>query len=383
MLQSEKGVIKDFDAWYTPIQEVMRKDDKMRWLVDSRNHIVKKGDLEKESYISIRIVDHFNKEIFTKKFDPFFSTDHVVQLFRKAIDLKYPKILESDIVMEAERRWIVYSHPETELVDLLIYCFSILVDVVDSAHKVLGCSILSCEENSFFSADEDFKVILRNDLKKSRISRVRYSDGSPITSHLIRLTRESMFGDETDLGVKRELSKRYGGLSELQKIAKPTDEELPFCFMDFHLEMSKRFMVTDGCLVPICFLYFSKNKKDSPPRIITFSPSDSTSRYGMAETIAETVEATHCKAIIFIGEVWIGDYPKNEKDYVPARLQKDKKEAIEILAATPDKTMSYHIPFHKEENGEVVLEELTILEYGEWPFLFKVQKVWENQASRK
>ena len=60
MLQSEKDTIKDFSGWYAPIQEVMRKDDKMRWLVDSRNHIVKRGDLEKESYISVRIVDHFN-----------------------------------------------------------------------------------------------------------------------------------------------------------------------------------------------------------------------------------------------------------------------------------------------------------------------------------
>ena len=110
-----------------------------------------------------------------------------------------------------------------------------------------------------------------------------------------------------------------------------------------------------------------------------FIPSDSTSRYDMAEKIAEAVEVTHCKALIFIGEVWVGDYPEDEKDYVPARLQVDRKEAISILAATPNKTIDYYIPFHRGENGEIVFEELTILEKGEWPFLFKVQKVWEDQ----
>jgi len=379
MLQSEKDTIKDFSGWYAPIQEVMRKDDKMRWLVDSRNHIVKRGDLEKESYISVRIVDHFNKEIFTQKFDPFFSTNNVIQSFRKTVDLKYPKMLESDILIEAERKWIVHTYPKIELVDVLIYCFSVLVDVVESAHRVLGCSILSCEENNFFNADDDFKLILRNNLKKERVSRIRYVDGNPVTSSLLRLTKEDMFGGKIEEGNKEELSKRYGDFSELVKFSEPTNEGLPFCYMDFHLEMSKRFMATDGGLAPICFLYFSKDKKNNPPRIIAFNPSDSTSRYDMAEKIAEAVEVTHCKALIFIGEVWVGDYPEDEKDYVPARLQVDRKEAISILAATPNKTIDYYIPFHRGENGEIVFEELTILEKGEWPFLFKVQKVWEDQ----
>ena len=46
ILQSELKHSPGFDEWYGSWQEKMKKDDRMRWLVDARNKVVKQGDLK-------------------------------------------------------------------------------------------------------------------------------------------------------------------------------------------------------------------------------------------------------------------------------------------------------------------------------------------------
>ena len=377
ILQSEKSKIKNFDEWYKPFQEAMRKDDVMLWLVDSRNHVVKKGDLEKDSYLSIRIVDHFNHEIFVQKFDPFITTDEAVQLFRKIIKIKFFDVLKDDVIIEAEREWVVSSYSKAELVDVLIYCFSILVNIIENAHIISNNSILNCKENEFFSEEKDFMVVLRNKLKKSRITKVSYSDGNPLVSNITRIDKTEMFKNYSKAEIKKKVTEKYGDISELKKIMEPTSEEIPFCFLDYHLEMSKKFMLSDGGILTACFFYFSK---EEPPRMTFFVPENPVNRFNMAENIADIAEETHCKAIIFISEMWLGDVPKNKKDYIPARLQENRKEAVSILAATPNKIKSILVPFHRE-NGKIVLEKEQLEKVTEWPFLSKLQKVWKNQLN--
>lgn len=375
MLQSEKEKIGNFDAWYESIRDVMRKDVAMKWLHDSRTHVVHKGDLEKDSYLSLSIVNHDRKEIFTEKYDPFISTEDAAQSFLKVTKIKFPETLKDEFVIEAERKWVVADFPNAELVDVLIYCFSRLVDVVEAAHQLSGCSVLTCELNNFLLSDEDFMVVLRNNLKKSRISKIS-TDGAEVVAHQSSLSIEELFGGKNIEVVGEKLAKKYGNISEIKKLAEPTAEDLPFCFMNFHLEMSKRYILCDGYLETICFLYFSK---EQPPRMIALQPHNPTSRFGMAESIAEMVEETHCKALIFISEVWIGDLPKEGEDYVPARLQENRREAISVLAATPNRLSEYQLPFHRNEKGEIILDEQERRENGAWPFLNKVREVWEYQ----
>src|SRR6476620_4755237 len=46
ILQSNKRLIPDFEAWYSPWQDRMKADPLLRWMVDARNKIEKQGDLE-------------------------------------------------------------------------------------------------------------------------------------------------------------------------------------------------------------------------------------------------------------------------------------------------------------------------------------------------
>lgn len=373
ILQSEKHKIKDFDSWYKPFQDIMKEDNVMRWLVDSRNHVVKKGDLEKDSYLSLRIVNHENHEIFEEKFDPFITTDDAIEAFRRIFKIKCAnEYIIEDLVVEAERKWVVASYPNSELIDVLIYCFSILVGIVFSAHKILGVEALFCDKNVFFDIDEDYMIVLRNKLKEKRTTRVSYLDGCSFTYRKKQITRD-------DIDVKKDFDKvkeKYGDVEKIKKEMKPADgEDIPFCFMNYHLEMSKRFMLVDGGILAACFFYFSKEK---PPRMVFFDPHHPSSRYSMGEEIARVAEETNCRAVIFISEVWIGDFPKNKNDYIPARNQKDRKEAVSIVAITPEKTKEILLPFSRKDE-KIILEEEKVSSLNEWPFFTKLQEVWSKQ----
>jgi hypothetical protein len=49
VLQKEHVAVPDFEPCYAGWQERMKADPVMRWLVDARNQIVKRGDLETRS----------------------------------------------------------------------------------------------------------------------------------------------------------------------------------------------------------------------------------------------------------------------------------------------------------------------------------------------
>ena len=54
ILQNNKHAFPDFDAWYSPWQERFRADPLMCWMVEARNKIEKRGDLETYSVIRNR-----------------------------------------------------------------------------------------------------------------------------------------------------------------------------------------------------------------------------------------------------------------------------------------------------------------------------------------
>ncbi len=62
ILQKNKAVIPDFDAWYDPWQERLKGDVLMRWMVEARNKIEKQGDLEAQSIVRAEVIaSHLNE----------------------------------------------------------------------------------------------------------------------------------------------------------------------------------------------------------------------------------------------------------------------------------------------------------------------------------
>ncbi len=57
VMQKELSKQEGFDAWYAPLQDGMRRDPRMRWLVDARNAVLKEGDLDiaSEALVSLAL----------------------------------------------------------------------------------------------------------------------------------------------------------------------------------------------------------------------------------------------------------------------------------------------------------------------------------------
>src|SRR6266496_753165 len=120
ILQSNKQEIPFYSSWYEGEegwQTKFRNDTVMRWAVDARNTIEKRGDLETHSRLRVTVVagwlDTPGKEI---EVCPFVSTEQLLS----EIDTSsiHPEISEYGL-LRAERLWVATSLPEHELLDAL------------------------------------------------------------------------------------------------------------------------------------------------------------------------------------------------------------------------------------------------------------------------
>jgi hypothetical protein len=374
ILQAEKSKIPDFDVWYEPFRLDMKSDEAMRWLVESRNRVVKQGDLAKKSTLSVAIRGHFEKIVFSAEYDPLISIEEAAERFRNGLKINLPIHYQEELLLEIERKWTVVEFPNAEIIDILIYCFSLLVALVAEAHIACSVDFLECPENTFVNETEDFMVLLRNKLKKYRIIKVLYKDGAIIREVLSSVNlRDKINNDES---LREKAKKRYGLPDAIISLFDKTSKNSPFNNLKYHSEMAKHLFKIDKHLVNVAFLYFP----DQPSQMISFELIEPHDRFLMGDTIAEKIEESHCKALIYVGEIWRGKIGDKGDLPLPPRLQEDRKEALMIIAAAPKKLMINMVDFERDgENitfGETYEKEVEI---HEMPLLAKTYEIWEYQ----
>lgn len=368
VLQKESAHTNGFKEWYTKHQDEMKEDESLRWLVDARNYVVKEGDIKKYSYTKVRLKDHYDKELFAAKLNPDISMDFVADLFRQKV--KIPDEIKDHSIIEAERVWIVEDFPKVEVVDLLIYCFGILTNLVYLAHEqVQNTNSLLCEKNKHVNVNEDYMVKLHNTVAQGRIVRILYGSGefmSEMSTMMHRPTEEGM----------EKAKKRYSKTEQLIELSKNEIGEIPFSKIPYHAESAKHFIGVDGSILPVAFLYFH----DKPPVMQFLGMSRPADRYLMFERIAEKVAETRCTAVITVSEFWRGDLPKPGEKFIPASTQK-KGEGIWVIAASPKRMDQYSIEITRDKDGNPVLgkenhEKNTNPE--ETPSFKRIYDVWKT-----
>lgn len=366
ILQKELSGYPKFQKWYLQQQNEMKKNDTLRWLVDARNHVVKEGDLKKKSFATVRLKNNFDQNIFTMNFDPSISTQNIAEDFFKNASLKIPENLLEQTIIEVERIWVVDEYPNAEIIDVLIYCLSILTDLVYKAHEeVADKNALLCKQNVYINALDNFMVVLHNKIKRGRITRINYKTGD------IYKTLTSVVMDRPDKNLLVQAEKKYGDIKKFSALLDSSGNNIPFNNLPYHLEMAKHLFANDGFLVPMAFLYF----KDRPPIHIILELEDPATKYLIFEHLAEKVDETNCEAVVIIAEAWGGDMPTKNKDYIPAYKQQ-KNEFIWIVAATPQKTETYVIDIIKNIDGKSLLKEEKRLDDSECYMLSRIYDNW-------
>ena len=117
VLQKCGSRLEGFEQWYKVWQETMKSDKILKWLIGSRNRVVKEDDLETYSLARIQIYrDWNNPPITTTEVSPNLPPEkYAINLSKFIPDY----IKTEDTLLHIERRWVDKDFPDFEIVHLL------------------------------------------------------------------------------------------------------------------------------------------------------------------------------------------------------------------------------------------------------------------------
>jgi hypothetical protein len=137
ILQSNKHLIPQFDAWYGPWQEKLKSNALMRWMVDARNKIEKQGDLEAHSFVRAEIVaSYLNNGPVIDVPAKLFEGPRVILKGIPKSDLG--EHVKKFGTLRIQRRWVENSLPDCELLDAVAIAYGRIAEVVHDAHRAIG-----------------------------------------------------------------------------------------------------------------------------------------------------------------------------------------------------------------------------------------------------
>jgi len=357
ILQSNKSKFNNFDNWYIPWQKRMADDGIMRWLIDARNQIVKRGDLITRSKVRAAIVYRWkDPPVFETEVPVFAKTEHIARLLAKHTPNEQGW---SVYLLKVERLWIDSKLPNKELLEALTHVFNVLSELVYDAHDKLSESAVSslC---LWYSGKVHKNVPSMLAQEWDRTMWFDLNEG-------VVMTPASIPFRTSEDSVKKAL-KRYPGMKVFSKNFKgsKTLEEESLVFF----EQAKNILLKDGYHVPIAFIGYSGSELEVIPLIFR----DRTEKHLIFLKLASDIEKKRATSLILISEAWIA--PITDSIYFTRFEIKaaGRKEALMVTAAQADgKVITRGVVFSKNSLGKVSLGEETVFEgAGEESYLIPI-----------
>lgn len=392
VLQKEKRLIAGFDEWYSPHQAALGEDEVMRWVVKSRNRIVKEGDLETDSSLrawliatyfdataameaslpaseALRMLDdgEVEKQISAP---PRFGTGEVLGMFVN----NAPKRVVDDSVIAIERRWVDRALPDRELLDAVAYAYARLNEILKDAHAHTGadlaCDAIPASECQEFVAFGDPLLGGRSPCmvtsRHARTATVRVRDG------------EATYGGRVwpfvhEPGLEALAVERYGDIRP-----DSADVETILDLVPYFTKIAIRILETDtdhGW-----FLHPFKGTVPYPP--VMLEARDKSEKFDLAQRVAEMVAANGIDGLLMTGEYW-GSPMTLEEDggYVPPSEHPEKFEMVVMHAETSDGALrTVSIPFKRRDGQPIEIgEPVEDLGMGKsMNFMDPVRAVWRR-----
>ena len=372
VLQKCKKRIPNFEAWYGKLQEIMRADDVMRWLVHARNYIEKSGDLQTLSIADVIVTVDWGMKIYQRfAVNPFLNSLQIAEKVKELVSNGKEKA--DSMLLELERRWVDVQLPDYEVLDALSYCYSFVAKVVEDAHKQVGILGLCPYRKAQGVLDIDPKRIEHLGgrppcmvaTRAERTVWLKVSTGEEL--------RPVKYHKEVDHDEAREAAKRYG-LDESsaffkKKLGSLREEA------EFWLNMGKVVLCKDGYHIPMVVLHGPN------PTIIHIRLDEQVDKYLMWERIAEDVEVCGAEKLVFVAEMWLR---VPEEKLHPKGYDYKPREGLSVIAASKDGGfVSICAEFKREGNSIHFLKEHLVQK--ESPIdtrqLEPVRKVWTGKAA--
>lgn len=389
VLQKEKSLITDFDEWYQPWQERMKNDDVMRWVVKSRNRIVKMGDLELKSTAVARLIATYfdtvpklpdqggNSEgVLDKKISlPPWTTLKGYSERIKMLGIP-PSILEG-AVLSVERRWVDKALPDWELLAGLAYAYGVLADLINDAHARQGVEhgLTMRTPHGLVRLDKrehaNGRLPCMITTEESRTASYRIKDGS--------LTRGGLSFPLWDIPkvVEDRAARKY----KLDRIKVPQEKVNSITDMvPFYAEIAKTILKKDKYHGWYIF-YF---RGLAPCGAEMLFARDRGDKMLLAKQIADSVTINEFDGIIITGEMWMAPMSHNsDGTIIPPAQSPDRSEALIVYAENARGEQREHLITFRRRLGKIILGETIeqIDSEGKYNFMLPTRAIWKRWNS--
>lgn len=376
-LQKQRDSVPGFDQWYVKQQEWMRGKRILRWIVDSRNRIVKEGDLETESVSIWQVVaDHSDAAALMKRFVAsnelpsnvvrLPATASANEFAAKEIGQRVPPALLSNASLVVERRWVDSALHGRELLDALADAYVMLEQVLVSAHLQLGVDYESCGSRIQLHNHEVHlgSGRLRCMLVSRRVRTISLELASGAPEEQLAFVRVER--DEEHLA---KAISRYGELEPLPQV------ESIHQFIEPLMERAKAVVAADPFHLWTVQLYRGVECID----VFMMEPQDRRSLRHFMLDIAEQVQRLDADGIICIGEMWYSPQDTDDAGMpIAATDHPDRREALLVDSETADGVhQGLLMVFDRIRPGEVTFAEPTRSSLTA-DYLMPIRTVWKQ-----
>lgn len=395
VLQKEKGLIADFDAWYKPWQDRMRSDVVLRWVVNSRNRIVKEGDLETESAAKATLVyDYFsaaNSVSSSLPNNPGNAPEQdtareinappryrLEQIIKMVLNTGIPTSILRESMLTIERRWIDRALPDYELLDALATAYARLSDVITDAHTQIGLE----SPVVMHTAEGEVQVHQHPGWHGRLPCMITTRDARTISV----LLKDGTVNDhgrswhiELDTEIQRSAIKSYGDIKPEPGVAWESSlDAIPFV-----TDVSRR-IVEVGEEHGWFIMYFHGGVVGDYQALEAL---DMAGKRKLAQEAADHVARNGFDSVLMVSEIWTAPLGL-DKDGVPINpsVRPDKGEAIGIFAETADgKRQTRMIPFTRKRRIKTTVtfeQPIDAPEDAMHNFFAPMRAVWQTWPSK-
>lgn len=331
LVQKQKAALPGYEDWYPAWQSQAKDDRVMRWVVQSRNRVVKEGDLEIASSAIARYqsLDH---RLSTRQIEiaPHFTTDRVLGALLQG---HHP----ATGILTVRREWRDSELSDFELLGALGHAWRVCARLVKRAHGkshaedcfdaspgwTHSCVLPSLEFAEFVCVEQGrdyFEISL--DLADGRTQQTRY------------------IAVEHDPIASEEAAERYGEVPHFR--GGDAIADVPRL-----VRFGRSILMVDNDLMPTVH-YYKANK------LVDFNGLQFEDRVSVLRSMvqmAERASELEADSLAISSEVWLATYDKTRTESW-ASDRPDRTEALQVQAVRSDGTARIvTVSFTRDSDG--------------------------------
>lgn len=346
VVQSNKASIPNFSSWYDPWQGRLKADKVLRWLVDARNSIVKRGDLKIFSTLTSCIVASYFD--LPKKIVEHSCSQPTEQLLARIKIEKLPQDVRENGFLLLERSWTVSELPEHEVLDALSHCYGTLVELVNSGGELINTRLnLECSPPSMMLPHEKRKlwVKLSNGERRAYSQSVQAVDSSKISHEILNRYK-------INNGVPR-----------------PSNSDI-FSDAEYFFAHAKNVIVADGFHTHVVILI----PADGVISVMKLNVDEYEDKYIVWRNVAAEALRQRAVKVISIGEAWRAKVSRGNSNVRVHELH--NKEECLMLSAISIKNISIALSAKIIRAGKSITLGDTEREDGECMIFEPLRQLW-------